>query len=88
MLAREHELSIKLSRSPFAAGAWPESHRVCHTLDNIAQTDISVGDKSGQAHFVGGRLLHTFGFGWVAHTHAASPLTIAGNITPRPYASQ
>jgi hypothetical protein len=51
--ASEHEPPVERCGTAFTATAGPESDRVSHVLNGIAQADILVADEPGQTHAVG-----------------------------------
>jgi hypothetical protein len=52
-LAGEDEPAVERCGTAITATAGPDSERVSHVLDGIAQADILVPDKPGQTHAVG-----------------------------------
>jgi hypothetical protein len=52
-LAGEDEPAVERCGAALTATAGPESERVSHVLNGIAQADILVADEPGQTHAVG-----------------------------------
>src|SRR6266436_6296789 len=68
--SREDHPAVHRGGTPLTSAARSDTHRVCHALHNVTQTDLVAGNEARKPHFAG-RHLGLFCHGAIFVLHGA-----------------